>query len=211
MSGASILRELKQYESPNTFNPYSDKCEEYDRSVAPAIRRRNLKAVVERCLDTGVDSIWLGRDLGYKGGRRTGLALTDEVHLHKASDTWKVELHQATKGEALSERTAYNIWRHLDQTDKRVFLWNIFPFHPHQPGDPLSNRAHTAVERDYGLGILELIVSLMQPAEIVAIGNDADICSRRVFPSRRIHKVRHPSYGGERKFSQQLIALNRMS
>jgi len=32
-------------------------------------------------MELGSNTIWMGRDLGYRGGRRTGLALTDEAHL----------------------------------------------------------------------------------------------------------------------------------
>src|SRR5688572_13524541 len=68
-------------EFSNAFNPYSDTCLEFDQPDAAVIRRSNLLAVLEAGIDNGVDSIWIARDLGYRGGRRTGLALTDEAHL----------------------------------------------------------------------------------------------------------------------------------
>ena len=66
----------------DAFNPYSDTCADFDRPDAAAIRRGNLAKVLEAALATGVESIWIARDLGYRGGRRTGLALTDEAHLN---------------------------------------------------------------------------------------------------------------------------------
>ena len=46
------------------------------------------------------------------------------------------------------ERTANVIWRMLMRIDEPIFLWNVFPLHPHEPDDPMSNRRHTAKERD---------------------------------------------------------------
>ncbi len=57
----------------DAFNPYSDLCSEFDRPDAARIRRRNLVMVLDAAIDRGVDSIWVARDLGYRGGRRTGL------------------------------------------------------------------------------------------------------------------------------------------
>ncbi len=65
----------------DTFNPYSDACAEHDGGEAPQIRRRNMRLVLEAAVSRGVCSIWVARDLGYRGGRRTGLPLTDEAHL----------------------------------------------------------------------------------------------------------------------------------
>ena len=53
----------------------------FDGPDAPAIRRSNLGLVLEAALAGGISSLWIARDLGHRGGRRTGLALTDEVHL----------------------------------------------------------------------------------------------------------------------------------
>src|SRR5262249_29263157 len=93
-----------------------------------------------------VDSIWIARDLGYRGGRRTGLPLTDEVHLPTFSHVFGgLKVHRATIGPPVAERTAAIVWRMLRCISVPVFLWNVFPFHPYLPGEPLSNRCHSAV------------------------------------------------------------------
>jgi hypothetical protein len=76
---------LAETNMPGVFNPYRDNCPLHDRPNAATVRRRNLRRCLEASLDTGVDTIWVARDLGYRGGRRTGVALTDEVHLDSAA------------------------------------------------------------------------------------------------------------------------------
>src|SRR5262249_3041730 len=128
------------------FNPYADRCPVADRREAPAIRRANLTAymiAVERRLS----SAWFGRDLGYLGGRRTGLALTDERHLEAFSEKYGgIRVRQATHGPRMGERTASTVWKIISGMPEPPFLWNVFPFHPHEPGDAMSNRCHTSGE-----------------------------------------------------------------
>lgn len=207
MNSRAFIQELKNYRGDSVFNPYSDLCAIYDKAKAPDIRRKNLTLALESFLKTEVDSIWIGRDLGHRGGRRTGLALTDEANLDFAGDTWNVELQQATKGQAVAERTAANIWCYLKQIDERIFMWNVFPFHPYEEGNQFTNRSHTAKERDFGIQILETLISLLKPKKVVAIGNDAFNCSMRILPSKSVFKIRHPSYGGEKEFANQLTEL----
>src|SRR5262249_2967803 len=143
-----FLDDLSALRFPNTFNPYSEKCAVHDIDEAPAIRRKNLEAVLLAATSNGIDSLWIGRDLGYRGGRRTGLPLTDETHLSSHSAIFGcASLFRATKGPIVVERTATIIWRMLETIGRPVFLWNVFPLHPYEQGDPLSNRCHTRAER----------------------------------------------------------------
>ena len=115
----------------NTFNPYSKRCAVYDLDDAPRRRAHALQAMLDAATRVEVDSIWIGRDLGYRGGRRTGLALTDDVHISTHAKRWGVTVERPTKGEALAERTAAVIWSVLSRVEASIFLWNVFPLHPH--------------------------------------------------------------------------------
>ncbi len=106
--------------------------------------------MLEAAQNTTLDSIWIGRDLGYRGGRRTGLALTDDIHLADHAKWWGIEVMRPTVGTPVAERTAAVIWGILSNISSPVFLWNVFPLHPHEQGEEFSNRAHNAKERKIG-------------------------------------------------------------
>jgi hypothetical protein len=199
----SITDALSAVHLDNVFNPYSDHCALHDRPDAAARRRQNLELSLSTAVDLGIRTIWIARDLGYRGGRRTGLALTDEMHLDAYSRLFcGLPVEKATKGPAIGERTANIIWRMLARIGEPVFLWNVFPLHPHEPDDPMSNRCHTAREREACGDFFHAIVDLLQPQKIIAIGGDA----HRAVESLGIGniQVRHPSYGGQNVFIRQI-------
>jgi hypothetical protein len=47
-----------------------------------------LTQILQAAEAASVDAIWVGRDLGFRGGRRTGMALTDDVHFHDHLARW---------------------------------------------------------------------------------------------------------------------------
>ncbi|MBY0619370.1 MAG: uracil-DNA glycosylase [Sphingomonas ursincola] len=95
----------------------------------------------------------------------------------------------------------------LSHIESRVFLWNVFPLHPHKPGLPFTNRAHNAQERAEGSAILGKLVKLLNPKRIVAIGNDAELAASGFSDTCEIIKVRHPSYGGQTDFSRKITEI----
>lgn len=203
---ARFINELAALHFDNVFNPYADVCPIHDTADAVLIRRRNLEVVLSAAISNGIDSMWIARDLGYRGGRRTGLALTDEVHLF-----WHAKLlatppfMRATQGPVMIERTATIVWRALRLIDRPIFLWNVFPLHPHEPSNPMSNRCHTQVERTACQQLNLWLIETLCPSKVIAIGRDTQ--TAMVELGIESVKIRHPSYGGQSEFLAALSEL----
>jgi len=192
------MKSLKKCGFPSVFNPYTDRCETWDVQAAPKIRERNLLLFME-AMEGNVGSIWFGRDLGYLGGRRTGLALTDEAHLEDVQKVFGASgLRMATSGPVVAERTATTTWKVLHQLARPPFLWNIFPFHPYAGGDHQTNRCHTRKERLACTHLLNMLMEWAPSSRLIAIGNDAALGLREA--GLKCTLVRHPSYGGTAEF-----------
>jgi hypothetical protein len=200
MGPKQFVAALSAQSFANAFNPYADRCAGHDKAEAPRMRARLLARMLEAAMRSELDSLWVGRDLGYRGGRRTGLALTDDVHLAAQAGRWGIVAARPTKGPPVAERTAAVVWGELQKLDDTIFLWNVFPFHPHAPDDPFSNRTHNALERAAGEAILSELIALLRPKRFVAIGNDAALSVARFAPQGKMLEVRHPSYGGQSEF-----------
>ena len=209
MNLSQFVEQLTNIQLDCVFNPYSERCRIFDREDAAEIRKANLSLLLKAAQQKGIHSIWLGRDLGYRGGRRTGIPLTDEAHLHKMGETFGVKLSQATAGPLLQERTATLIWQVLPLVSQRVFFWNVFPLHPFERGQPLSNRCHNRDEREIGRHFLVHLLELLQPKQIVAIGKDAESALSRL--NLTCSTVRHPSYGGQTEFLEGIEDLYKIS
>ena len=204
-----FIDELSGLSFPHTFNPYRERCAVHDIDEAPAIRRKNLEAILLAATRNGIDSLWIGRDLGYRGGRRTGLPLTDEAHISSHAAIFGcTSLSRATKGPIVAERTATIIWRMLESIGRPVFLWNVFPLHPHEEGDPLSNRCHTRAERQACRSLLVWLLRTLNPRHVVAIGKDAQ--SALADLDIAAVGVRHPSYGGQAEFITGIATLYKL-
>ena len=192
---------------PNTFNPYTDCCNVYDRKDSPKLRAKILENMLVAAQSVSIEAIWVGRDLGHRGGRRTGLALTDDIHFSKHLRRWELREKRPTKGDPVAENTAKVVWEMLDQIKESVFLWNIFPLHPFPTGDPFANRSYNAEEGKIGQELLSHLCTILQPRRIVCLGNDAYRASNKSLTGYVIHKVRHPSFGGQNQFRQHVRYL----
>jgi hypothetical protein len=188
----------------NVFNPYVDTCSEgCDVADAPQRRSRALLALLDSAAKTEIDSFWIGRDLGHGGGRRTGVALTDDVHIPAHELRWNISVERATIGPLVSELTACAVWGMLAQIRANIFLWNVFPFHSHERDRPFSNRDHSAkIERPAGLEIMEQLIRMLKPRRIIALGDDAERGVKKL--KKDFQKVRHPSFGGQKVFADQI-------
>jgi hypothetical protein len=206
MNAQGFVDRLSQLSLPNVFNPYRDSCSEHDHSESPAIRRLNLQIYLEAAIASKADSVWLGRDCGYRGARRTGIALTDEVQLETLGRHFGIGgIVKATAGECLKERTATEVWKVIREVGAMVFLWNIFPFHPFESGNHMSNRRPTICEFEECKDLLLCLLELVKPSRIVVLGADARNATTRL--DLRVSAVRHPSYGGQTEFAAAIRHL----
>lgn len=205
-TGGDLVEELATVNLPNVFNPYRDRCVSHDVEDAPAIRRTNLTAVINAALDQQVQELWVGLELGRLGGRRTGLALTDERKLQSCADYWNIDgLARASTGSEVKEQTAAYIWRALAASNQRVFLWNVFPFHCHMP-DSINNRSHTPSEIIQVPDTIPWIIDRLGVQRVFALGKKAEDALRRA----RItcSYIRHPGRGGGSEFLASIGRAN---
>jgi uracil-DNA glycosylase len=202
-----FIDSVRSISLPNVFNPYRDVCSSSDHLESPSIRRRNLRIFLDAILSSPTRSLWLGRDLGYRGGRRTGIALTDEFHLAVMQQTFRVSgIAKATvEPSPTKERTATEVWKMLRLIDQPILLWNAFPFHPYDEGSPMSNRRHTAREFASCRHILTSLIDWLQPTVIIALGADAATAIANV--GEKCRRVRHPSYGGQTEFAREVAKI----
>jgi len=198
-----LVEQLAAIDLDNVFNPYADVCRAHDDTESPLIRRKNLEHYINGALAKNTSTAWIGRDLGYRGGRRTGLPLTDEARLETFSESFDAKcVKKATTTEAVAERTAAEIWRVLSELEVPPFLWNAFPLHPHEPNEQLSNRCHSRKEFLACSHILSELIEIFQFKKIYALGNDA---ARALEPlDVEVVCIRHPSYGGQTEFRRQM-------
>ncbi|WP_425509633.1 uracil-DNA glycosylase [Usitatibacter rugosus] len=197
------MSELAALRIADCFNPYGEQCPIFDVSGAADQRRQILEAIVASAASRGARALWVGRDLGHRGGRRTGLAFTDDLSAPLHTARWGVEFKASTIGPPVSERTATLVWSVLREVDDAVFLWNVFPLHPFVRDQPLSNRGHTSRERGVGEEFLRTLIGLLRPEIVYGIGADASSTLRRVAQCEVV-SVRHPSYGGQSLFLRQM-------
>ncbi|MCB9479130.1 MAG: uracil-DNA glycosylase [Deltaproteobacteria bacterium] len=200
-----IVRMLRRYRGENVFNPYRDRCATHDLSYAARIRTENLRRYLTSLAARSHPVAIVGRDLGYRGGRRTGLPLSDETLLPLIGARYGIELARACNTGPLVERTAQELWRFAECFESAPLLWNVFPWHPHRPGEPLSNRPHTAAEARAGRDVLRRVLDLHDVRVVIALGRvaQATLASMGVghIP------IRHPSHGGQTEFRTGMTAV----
>jgi uracil-DNA glycosylase len=104
------------------------------------------------------------------------------------------------------EASATIVWRTIGTWHPLPLLWNIFPFHPHQPGKPQSNRTPTTREVAAGRPFLNQLLQIFPQVKLVAVGKKASTGLAKWGMEHTA--VRHPSHGGAKQFQTVLSKLN---
>lgn len=194
-------------------------CNQYSRLAGDvhgnAIRRRNLRLYLSQLQSIGPRVVLIGEAPSYRGGRRTGIAFVSEAIMlagvpFRGATTRLLGAdsgyRKATSGPRLStEASATIVWGTIRDTWPPPILWNAFPFHPFEKGDPDSNRLPTAAELEIGRPFIAALIELFALKQVIAVGNQA---SRSLGHMGVDHaKVRHPSQGGKETFVRGLREL----
>ena len=204
-SRSGFFRSLSRVSGPHTFNPWTD----YDASTdisssAPRERRERLRAHLSK----RARYILIGEAAGYQGCKVSGIPFTSE-RLILAGEIPRISTDRnrlTSRARPWSEPSATTVWSTLRELGVAEYtvLWNAFPWHPHKPEDPLSNRAPTTAERALGLPVLERLLHLHSGAKLFAVGRTAERSVQSI--GRHATPLRHPSMGGARLFRAQLAA-----
>jgi hypothetical protein len=182
-----------------------------------AIRRRNLRLYLDQMADIHPKLLLIGEAVSYRGGRLTGIAFVSESVMLAGVETRNGRIlgagsgyRKATAGPKLStEASATMVWGTIRDIAPLPLLWNAFPFHPFQPGNPLSNRAPSAAELLLGEKFIARLMRLFAFEQVVAIGNSASLSLQRMHIEHT--KVRHPSQGGKNLFVDGMARLSQHS
>lgn len=220
-----FIENLQAYHSENVFNPWA----EYDTScdIGPKgveIRVANLRRYLE--LRQKAHYLFIAEGLGYQGGHFSGIAITSERILlgeHpdvdpksvlgeweylRTSDPQSPLLNRTQKLKGFNEPTDTVVWNALNRHGLAAFdviLWNIFPFHPHQPGKLLTNRTPSTEELDVGIEYARQLMELVPNMQVLAIGQKAANTLGRY--GVECMTAPHPSMGGANKFKAKVAEL----
>jgi uracil-DNA glycosylase len=200
---ARFFRLLAADCGPNVFNPWKQRDERNDGALnGPAARRKRL------CVHLSVqpDHILIGEAAGYQGCHVTGIAFTSE-RLIMTGVVPRIAApggRLSTRHIPWSEPSATTVWKtlHALNIEQNTILWNAFPWHPHRPGNLQSNRTPTRLERQFGLVVLDSLLSAVPKAIVFAVGRHAESILAEV--GRAAVPLRHPSMGGAVLFRRGL-------
>jgi len=200
---ARFFRLLAADGGPHVFNPWTESDVPNDGALnGPTARRQRLRAH----LRVAARRILIGEACGYQGCHVTGIPFTHERNVMArrvpriASDGERL----STRHIPWSEPSATTVWNTLYALgiEQDTVLWNAFPWHPHQPHRPQSNRTPSPAERARGLPVLEALLRALPEAAVFAVGRHAQQALQEVGVTATT--LRHPSMGGAREFARGL-------
>ncbi|MEM7802045.1 MAG: uracil-DNA glycosylase [Chloroflexota bacterium] len=185
----------------NVYNPYA-----FQHQLAGEICRQNLVCYLDSMVNQKPKTLLVGEALGYRGGRLTGIPFTSERLLEKNSATHIFDFSACRllhPDHPTAEATATIMWNGFNQLKVPLLLWNAFPYHPHKPEDPTSNRPPKAGELKIGFEYLSKMLVMFDLKQVIAVGRKADhMLSRHEIGHVA---VRHPSHGGKTEFLKGLF------
>lgn len=193
-----------------------DATNEYAHTDDPnnTIRRDNLRRYLNHMAGRSPRAMIVMEAPGYRGCRLTGVPVTSRKVLLEGVPELAIfgteqgyqNVDDAGFERIYGEQSATIVWGTLTDLGVLPLIWNTFPFHPHKPDQPLTNRRPRKDEMTQGAGFLRTLLDLFVPQMVVAIGNVAHETLTQTVGLDCV-KVRHPAQGGKNDFVAGLTAL----
>ena len=205
---AAFIERLSRVQTaPDAYNQYGAGDNRYN-----AIRRANLERYLDELFARQTKIVLIAEAPGYRGMRLTGLPMVSRRILREGVPA--LEMFGTGRGyqdvpepgfEAIqSEQTSTILWTLLLELGIVPLVWSAFPFHPHQSGNPLSNRKPRTPEVKVGEPFVHELLDIFAPNKVIAVGNVGyGLLTAMGVPCV---KIRHPAQGGKNDFVAGLRA-----
>jgi len=190
-------------ELDNVFDPWNSVSTDDIAVHAVKERRERLR---QHLAAPSPKLLCIGEAPGYQGARISGSAFTSEALLLEGAIPRVPTLQARLSARKLPwrEPSATIVWGSLYKAGlaENTILWNAFPWHPHQPGRPLSNRTPSRQEKDIGAPILHKLIAALPGVKLLAVGQVAGETLRAL--GIEAETIRHPAMGGATAFREGL-------
>ena len=202
-----LLNRLRRAElPPHVFNLYRDDDPALDLRGGAARRRENLRRYLKALREPAF--VLVGLAPGYRGARFTGVPFSDEHRLCFPGSCYD---RTARRPQPWREATAGVVMETLG-AGANVACFNVVPWHPHQPAQPLSNAEPDSATVTAGLEVLAYFFERLYPnTKVAAVGNVAAEALGRLRvqgkPVEVVAHLRHPAHGGAAEFRRQAAEL----
>jgi len=179
-------------------NPYND------------LRRANLRRYFQQMIPLNPTVMLVSEAPGYRGSRLTGIPFgSRRILIQGVPELGIFGTHNGYQDvpepgfeRIQGEQSATAVWGTLATLGKIPLIWGAYPFHPHLPNEPLTNRKPRRPETDMGLAFLKDLIALFGISTFIAVGNVGAESLQRLGITAQ--KVRHPAQGGKNDFVRGL-------
>jgi len=214
------LLSSQAFPSQNVFNPWKDYDPIHDGDgLAPTHRSENLRVYLEERIGHA-KLLLIAEAPGFQGCKFSGIAMTSERILmgglekqgvpsravqHKTPHPRTSNIDVGPKSRRIhgyAEPTATIVWTRLlarGLNPRDFVLWNAFAWHPHKPGDSLSNRKPEPQELEQGKDTVKAMLGLFPGIATIAVGRVAEGGLQTMGIAGAFH-VPHPANGGANAF-----------
>ncbi len=167
------------------------------------IRRKNLLGYFRKMYLLQPAVLLVGEAPGYRGCGRVGISFSSEKLILSHPFFLDRNIFGVENTESpIAEVSASIVWKTFDALEFYPLMWATYPYHPHKPGNLLSNRTPKPEEIAIGQKFITRLMDIYSIEKVVAVGRLAEktLADMGIEASA----IRHPSHGGATLFARGL-------